>query len=144
VFICSSHGKWVFPSLLWSFPPTTAFTSFPAPGSWVCATAPAFSGQAWLVYLQFCEGFPSPHFSTQGAPPSLLHVFIFLITYYSVYLFFPRWGSVCPGGYAVLAQGCLWAYHVLLSSPCGLCLPKPSGYGCLALAWGPSWFLHLT
>jgi hypothetical protein len=29
VFIYSSHGKWVFPPLLWSFPPTTAFTSFP-------------------------------------------------------------------------------------------------------------------
>jgi hypothetical protein len=28
VFIYSSCGKWVFPPLLWSFPPTTAFTSF--------------------------------------------------------------------------------------------------------------------
>jgi hypothetical protein len=50
VFIYSSHGKWVFPPLLWSFPPTAAFTSFPAPGYWVCVTAPAFSSQ--LVYLQ--------------------------------------------------------------------------------------------
>jgi hypothetical protein len=25
--------------------------------------------------------------------------------------FFPRWRSVCPGGYAALAQGCLWEYH---------------------------------
>jgi hypothetical protein len=29
VFIYSSHGKWVFPSLLCRFPPTTTFTSFP-------------------------------------------------------------------------------------------------------------------
>jgi hypothetical protein len=50
-------------------------------------------------------------------------------------LFFPGWGSVCPGGHADLAQGCLWEYHVLLSSPCGLRLPKLSG--CY-------WFLHLT
>jgi hypothetical protein len=25
--------------------------------------------------------------------------------------FFPRWRSVCPGGYAALAQACLWEYH---------------------------------
>jgi hypothetical protein len=36
VFIYSSPGKWVFPTLLWSFPPTAAFTSFPAPDCWPC------------------------------------------------------------------------------------------------------------
>jgi hypothetical protein len=56
--------------------------------------------------------------------------------------FFPGWGSVCPGGYADLAQGCLWEYRVPQSSPCGPCLPKPSGHGRL-VARGPSWFLHL-
>jgi hypothetical protein len=50
MFIYSSHGKWAFPSLLWCFPPTTTFTSFPTPCCWACATTPAFSGQ--LVYLQ--------------------------------------------------------------------------------------------
>jgi hypothetical protein len=25
--------------------------------------------------------------------------------------FFPWWRSVCPGGYAALAQACLWEYH---------------------------------
>jgi hypothetical protein len=55
--------------------------------------------------------------------------------------FFPGWGSVCPGGYANLAQGCLWEYHVPFSSPCGLCLPKPSGCGWLLAVQGPSWFL---
>jgi hypothetical protein len=34
VFIYSSCGRWVFPPLLWSFPPTSTFTSFPAPGYW--------------------------------------------------------------------------------------------------------------
>jgi hypothetical protein len=53
---------------------------------------------------------PPPPFGVQGAPPSLLHVFI-LIAYYSVSLFFPGWGSVCPGGYAALAQRCLWEHH---------------------------------
>jgi hypothetical protein len=50
MFIYSSHGKWVFPLLLWSFPPTATLTSFPAADCWACAAAPAFSGQ--LVYLQ--------------------------------------------------------------------------------------------
>jgi hypothetical protein len=35
VFIYSSCGKWVFPPLLCSFPPTATFTSFPAPDYWV-------------------------------------------------------------------------------------------------------------
>jgi hypothetical protein len=34
MFIYSSCGRWVFPPLLWSFPPTATFTSFPAPGYW--------------------------------------------------------------------------------------------------------------
>jgi hypothetical protein len=42
--------------------------------------------------------------------------------------FFPRWGSVCLGGYADMAQGYLWEYHVPLSSPCLPHLPKPSGH----------------
>jgi hypothetical protein len=80
-------------------------------------------------------GIPLPPFSTQGVPPSLLCVFIVLIAYYSV-PFLPRWWSVCPGGYADLAQGYLWKYCILLSSPCP-CLPKPSG--CRHLApQGPS------
>jgi hypothetical protein len=52
--------------------------------------------------------------------------------------FFPGWGLVCPGGYADLAQGCLWEYCIPLSSPCGPRLPKPSGRGRLAAAQGPS------
>jgi hypothetical protein len=41
VFIYSSCAKWAFPPLLWRFPPTAAFTSFPAPDCWACAAAPA-------------------------------------------------------------------------------------------------------
>jgi hypothetical protein len=138
MFIYSSHVRWSFP-LLWSFPPTTTFTSFPVPGCWACATTPAFSG--WLVYLQLHEGLSLPPFSVQGALPSLLCVFFVVIAYYSI--FFPGWGSVCLWGYADLAQGCPWEYFVLSSSPCGLHLPKWSGCWCLAV-WEPSLFLHLT
>jgi hypothetical protein len=35
VFIYSSCGRWVFPPILWSFPPTATFRSFPAPDYWV-------------------------------------------------------------------------------------------------------------
>jgi hypothetical protein len=34
MFIYSSCGRWVFPPLLCSFPPTATFTSFPTPGYW--------------------------------------------------------------------------------------------------------------
>jgi hypothetical protein len=58
VFVYSSHGKWVFSPLLWSFPPITTFTSFPTPDCWVCAAAPA----GWLVFVYSSRGkwvFPS-------------------------------------------------------------------------------------
>jgi hypothetical protein len=84
-------------------------------------------------------------------PPSVLRVphplfyVSFLLLLFSIQFFFsPGWGSVCPGGYADLAQDCLWEYHMPLSSPCGLHLSKPSGHWCLVVAWEPSWFLHLT
>jgi hypothetical protein len=48
LFIYSSRGKWALPLLLWCFPPSATFTSFPTPGCWARATAPAFSGLACL------------------------------------------------------------------------------------------------
>jgi hypothetical protein len=45
---------------------------------------PLLSGQAWLVYLQFQEGFPSSPFGAQGTPPSFPRVLIVLIAFYSV------------------------------------------------------------
>jgi hypothetical protein len=62
VLIYRSHGKWVFLPLLWSFPPTTTFTSFPTPGCWMHAAAPAFS--SWLVVRDF----PSPPLRHSGCP----------------------------------------------------------------------------
>jgi hypothetical protein len=111
----SSYGKWVFPPLLWSFPPSTTLTSFPTPGCWVRATSscPLQPGLACLFTVP--GGIPLSLFSAQGAPPPLLCVFIVLIAYYSVSLFIPGWGSVCPGGYADLAQGCLWENRIRLA-----------------------------
>jgi hypothetical protein len=84
-FIYNSHGKWVSPPLLWSFPPTASFTNFPTPDCWECVAAPAFSSQ-------LLRDFPSPLFSAQDAQSSLLHVFFVVIAYYSVSLFFPGVG----------------------------------------------------
>jgi hypothetical protein len=57
MFIYSSCDRWVFPPLLWSFPPTTTFTSFPAPDYWaVLLLLPA----AMFVYSSLSEvGLPS-------------------------------------------------------------------------------------
>jgi hypothetical protein len=66
---------------------------------------------AWLVYLQSLEGFPSPSLWRSVRPtlfPKCLYCSYCLLLSFS---FFPRWGLVCPGGYAALAQGCLWEYH---------------------------------
>jgi hypothetical protein len=57
----------------------------------------SLSGQAWLVNLQFHEGFPSPLFGSQGAPPSFLRVFIVFIAYYSVSPFSPGGGRSVQG-----------------------------------------------
>jgi hypothetical protein len=140
VFIYSSHGKWAFPLLLWSFPPTSNFTSFSTPVCWVGAAALLPSPAGLFIYNSMRD-FPSLFFGAQGTPPSLLVSFLLLLLI--IQFFFPGWVSVCPGGYADLAQGCLWEYCVPLSSPCGLLLPKQSGSWRLAVQ-EPSWFLHLT
>jgi hypothetical protein len=84
VFIYSSHGKWAFPTLLWSFPPTATFTSFPAPGCWVVLLLLPFPVACLFTVLWGIS--PPLLFGAQGIPSSLLHVFI-VIAYYSVSLF---------------------------------------------------------
>jgi hypothetical protein len=81
---------------------------------------------------------PPPLSRAQGSPPSLLNVFFFqLLFYYSD--FFPLFSL----GGVQSVQGAMLIYHLLLSSPGGLCLPKQSGSWHLAVR-EPSWFLHLS
>jgi hypothetical protein len=112
MFINSSRGKWVFPALLWSFPPSSTLTSFPTPGCWGHAPLlPEALRPAWFVYLQSQEGFPSPNLQRSGRPtlfPVCLNCSYCLLLSFS---FFPWWRSVCPGGYAALAQACLRGYR---------------------------------
>jgi hypothetical protein len=103
VFIYSSHGKWVFPPLLWSFPPTATLTSFPTHGCWVHTPPPPEPLWPGLACLFTVPGrIPLPLFGAQCAPPFLLRVFTVLIAYYSVSLFSPggvslSWGLYCSG-----------------------------------------------
>jgi hypothetical protein len=63
-----------------------------------------------LVYLQSRDGFPSPNLWRSVRPtlfPAYLYCSYFLLVSFSC---FPGWRSVCPGGYAALAQACLWEY----------------------------------
>jgi hypothetical protein len=97
--VYSSRGRWVFPHLLWSFPPSATLTSFPAPGCWVLLPSPSRPG---LFIYSSRRDFPSLLFGAQGAPPSLLCVFIVLIAYYSVSLFSPG------GGWSVQGAMLIW------------------------------------
>jgi hypothetical protein len=98
-----------------------------------------------LLQLACCEGFPLPSSSALRVPCPLCYMsFLLLLLIIHFFSFFPGWGSVCPGGYANLAQGCLWEYCVLLSSPCGPRVPKLSGCCNVVLAWEASWSLRLT
>jgi hypothetical protein len=66
---------------------------------------------AWLVYLQSPEGFPAPNLWRSGRPTlfsACLYCSYCLLVSFS---FFRWWRSVCPGGYAALAQACLWEYR---------------------------------
>jgi hypothetical protein len=53
---------------------------------------------------------PFPQYLVLSALHPLSHVSLLFLLLISQFLFFPRVRSVCPGGYAALAQGCLWEY----------------------------------
>jgi hypothetical protein len=127
-----AFSSWlVYLQIMWEVP----HPCFPVePSSWHCCklSSSKVAGQGchscllWPACLfTVLWGISSPpFFGTQGAPPSLLCVFFFLLLLFIqvFFSFFPGWGSVCPGGYIDVAQGCLWEYHVPLSSPGGLLL----------------------
>jgi hypothetical protein len=81
----------------------------------------AGQGPPLLVYLQFHEGLPLLPSSVLRAPHPLCYVSLFVVVYS---VFFPLFslgrGQSVQGAIADVAQGCLWEYHMLLSSPGGL------------------------
>jgi hypothetical protein len=139
MFVYSSCGKWVFPPLLWSFPPFATLTSFPTPGCWAHATAPPRGSPAHPACLFTVPGrIPFPQSSALSAPYPLSRVSLLFLLLISQFLF------SLSGGLGML----LWpklvcgSTTVPRSSPCPY-LPKPSGRGQLSVRV-PSLFLCLT
>jgi hypothetical protein len=90
--------------LLLSFAPSATLTSFPTPGFWAHAPSPTGASLAkpsLLIYSSRKDS-PPPLFGTQCTPPSLQHVLIVLIAYYSVSLFSPG------GGWSVQGAMLFW------------------------------------
>jgi hypothetical protein len=139
VFIYSSCGKWAFPRPV-EFSSHHHFYKLSC--CWLLGVC-CCSCLLWLACLfTITWGIAPPTLWCSGCPALFATcLFCCYCLLFSFFSFFPGWGSVCRGGYADLAQGCLWEYCVLLSSPCGLRLPKPSGCWCLVVAWESSWFL---
>jgi hypothetical protein len=139
MFIYSSCGKWPFPPLQWSFPPIATFTSFPAPSFLGRCLHSSLLRPACLFTVLWGISPPPPPNRLRGWGRSALFATCVcccccLFSLFFFFSFFPGWWSVCPGGYADLAQGCLWEYRMPLSSPCGLRLPKWPWSWCLAVA----------
>jgi hypothetical protein len=105
-----------------------------------CSCQSLSSPPSLFIYSPRKDSLP-PTFSTQGAPPSFLHVFIPLIAYYSVSLFSLDGGQSVKGAMLLWPRIVCGSTVVLQSSP-GPCLPKLSVCQRLA-ARGPSWFLRL-
>jgi hypothetical protein len=102
---------------------------------------PLLPSPAGLFIYSSVRDFPSPTLWHSGHPTlfaTCLFCFYCLLVSFS---FFLLWVFFFPGGYADLAQDCLWEYRVPLSSPCGPRRPKSFGRCCLVAAWGPFCFL---
>jgi hypothetical protein len=87
MFVYSSCGKWVFLTLLWSFHPSSTLTSFPAPGCWVRAPAPARSGPACLFTVP--GRIPFPQSWALSVPHPLSHVSLLFLLLITQFLLFP-------------------------------------------------------
>jgi hypothetical protein len=83
-------GKWVFPPLLWSFPPSASLTSFPTPGCWVRAPAPARVCPARPACLFIVPGrIPFPQSSALRVPHPLSRVSYLFLLLITQFFFFP-------------------------------------------------------
>jgi hypothetical protein len=90
VFVYSSCGWCVLPPLLWSFPPSTTLTSFPAPGCFVRVPAPARASPACPACLFTVPGrIPFPQSLALSEPHPLSHVSLLFLLLITQFLFFP-------------------------------------------------------
>jgi hypothetical protein len=118
--------------------------AFPSPST-LGEVVPLLPSLAFLFIYTSSGECPSPTLWSSGCPTLFAMCLFFsclFIIQFVFFSFFPGWGSICPRGYADLAQGCLLEYCMPLSSPGGLLLPSRIGIWYL-LVREPSWFLHL-
>jgi hypothetical protein len=88
--IYNSRGKWVFPPLLWTFPPFATLTSFPAPGWWVHTPTPTRASPACQACLFTVLGrIPFPQSSAFSVPHPLSRMSLLFLLLISQFLFFP-------------------------------------------------------
>jgi hypothetical protein len=126
MFIYSSRGHWLFPPLLWSFPPTATFTSFPAPDCWaVLLLLPAsvfvYSSHGRWVFPPLLWGFPSSatltSFPTPGcwvhapAPTLSSQARLVYLQFRDGFSSPPLQSSGCPTLFAT----CLYSYCLFLT-----------------------------
>jgi hypothetical protein len=91
MFIYNSCGRWVFPPLLWSFPPSGTLTSFPTPACWACAPALPRASPARQACLFTVPGrIPFPQSSALNAPHPLASVSLLFLLLITQFLFFSR------------------------------------------------------
>jgi hypothetical protein len=112
LFIYSSHGKWVFPPPLWSFPPITTFTSFPAPDCMCCQSCLLRLACLYTAHVGsglppslcwFVRDFPSPTLMLR-APHPLCYVSSLLLLLIIQFLLFSL-----GGGWSVQGAMLIWS-----------------------------------
>jgi hypothetical protein len=123
---------------LWSFPPTAAFTSFPAPDCWACATAPAISGHGLFIYRSGRDS-PPPNSVLRALHP-LCYVSLLFLLLITQFLFFSL-----GGGQSFQGAMLIWPRVVCGSTMCYLALLVvcifPSSLGaCIWQRGGPPGF----
>jgi hypothetical protein len=122
LFICSSCGKCPFPTSSGAFLRTATVTSFPAPTLLGGVRHSCLLWTACLFKVPLGIALPPLQGSVHPALFAMCLFLVLFIIQFGFFSFFHGWGSVCPGGYADLAQGSLWVYCMLLSSPGSLLL----------------------
>jgi hypothetical protein len=93
VFVYSSHGKWIFPPLLWSFPPSATLTNISAPGCWGHTPTTTRASLARPACLFTVPGrIPFPQSLVLSAPQPLSCVSLLFLLLTTQFLFFPLVG----------------------------------------------------
>jgi hypothetical protein len=142
LFIYRSCGKWPFPPLLWSFPPSATFISFPAPRLLCrcchsCLLQPAcLFTVPWGIVptLLWCSGCPTL-FAT------CLFLLLLLFVQFVFFLFFPWVGVSLSRRLFWSGPGFSWSVVCRLAHLV-VCVSQV-GRKWHLVAWEPSWFLHL-